>query len=142
MDSGLFIDNVDLDWCFRARDRGFELYGVADARMQHLIGDSRSTLLGGLASVAHHSPDRLYFIMRNRVELYRRPHTPKAWIAQDLPRVLVKLVVFGLVLGPRVQNLRSMLRGLLDGIRGASGAGPLGPATSRRHAPTYGKSAP
>ena len=125
MDSGLFIDNVDLDWCFRARDGGFELFGVGDARMEHPIGDKRSAVLGGVARVAHHPPVRLYFIMRNRLALYRRSHTPWTWVAQDMPRVLLKFFTFGVLLGPRRDNLRYMLRGLRDGVRGRSGPGPL-----------------
>ncbi len=103
MDEELFIDNVDLDWCFRASDRDLELRGVADARMDHRIGDRRSGVLG-VAQVAHHPPARLYFIMRNRVALYRRSHTPLAWIAQDIPRVAVKLVTFGVFLGPALDQ--------------------------------------
>lgn len=123
MDERLFIDNVDLDWCFRAADRGLELVGVAEARMDHQIGDRRSLVLG-VAKVAHHPPVRLYFIMRNRVALYRRSQTPLAWIAQDIPRVAVKLVTFGLLLGPRWANLRHMVRGLYDGLRDDLGPGP------------------
>ena len=64
-------------------------------------------------------------MMRNRILLYRLPHTPRVWIAQDLPRVLVKLLLFGVLIGPRWRNLRCMLRGLLDGIRGRQGEGPI-----------------
>lgn len=125
MDESLFIDNVDLDWCFRAVDRGYVLHGVAEAHMDHQIGDRRSRVLG-IAQVAHHPPTRLYFIMRNRVALYRRRHTPLAWIAQDIPRVAVKLITFGLLLGPRWANLRHMVRGLNDGLRENLGPGPYG----------------
>ena len=129
MDEGLFIDNVDLDWCFRAADRGYELYGVASALMEHPIGDRRSRV--GLAQVAQHPPVRLYFIMRNRIALYRRRHTPLTWIAQDIPRVVVKLLTFGVFIGPRRANVSHMLRGIHDGLRGVLGPAPYG-ATSVR----------
>jgi rhamnosyltransferase len=51
-------------------------------------------------------------------------HTPRAWIAQDLPRVAVKLLLFGVLIGPRRRNLRCMLRGLVDGMRGRQGEAP------------------
>ena len=63
-------------------------------------------------------------MMRNRVLLYRRPYTPKRWIAQDLPRVLVKLLLFSLLVPPRRANLRRMLRGLQAGIRGQTTVPP------------------
>jgi rhamnosyltransferase len=124
MDDGLFIDNVDLEWSFRARFRGYALFGVCGATMEHRLGDERRPVLGGRQQVVH-GPVRLYFIMRNRLALYRRPHTPRVWIAQDLPRVLAKFLIFSLLVPPRGDNLRFMLRGLADGVRGRAGAGPL-----------------
>jgi rhamnosyltransferase len=124
MDDGLFIDNVDMEWSFRARARGYALFGVCDALLEHRLGDERRTLPGGRQQVVH-GPTRLYFIMRNRVALYRRPHTPRVWIAQDLPRVLFKFLVFSALVAPRGRNVRYMLRGLADGVRGRSGPCPL-----------------
>lgn len=124
MDDGLFIDNVDLEWSFRARSRGYALYGVCTATMEHRLGDERQAMFGGRQQVVH-GPVRLYFIMRNRVALYRRPHTPRVWIAQDLPRVLAKFLIFSVLVAPRGDNVRFMLRGLVDGVRGRSGACPV-----------------
>jgi len=134
MDAGLFVDNVDLDWCFRARARGYSVFGVGDATMEHLIGERRASVLG--ARVAQHRPERLYFITRNRLRMYRRGHTPGRWIAQDVPRVLLKVLVFGVLLGPRAENLRHLLRGLLDGVRDVSGPGPFAQPTTAQ--PTTG----
>ncbi len=125
VDDELFIDNVDLDWCFRVRARGYRLFGVCAATMEHRLGDHRQAVLGGCATVVTHGPVRLYYIMRNRITLYRRPHTPRVWIAQDVPRVLVKFVIFGVLVGPRARNIHYMLRGLLDGMRGRLGPCPL-----------------
>jgi rhamnosyltransferase len=48
------------------------------------------------------------------------------WIAQDLPRVLAKFLIFAVLVAPRRRNVRYMLRGLVDGLRGRSGPCPLG----------------
>lgn len=125
MDEGLFIDNVDLEWSFRARSRGYALYGVCAATMHHRLGDARRRLPLGLGQVVVHGPVRLYYMMRNRLRLYRMPHTPRMWVAQDVPRVAVKLFLFGVMVGPRLRNLRFMLAGLRDGLRGRSGPCPL-----------------
>ncbi|MGJ7582380.1 glycosyltransferase [Variovorax sp. RHLX14] len=121
MDERLFIDNVDMEWCFRARHHGFALFGICDARMRHSIGDTlRATWLkpGG---VMIHKPIRLYYIMRNRVLLYGRKETPKVWIAQDVPRLLLKFLGTALFVAPRMNYVRMMVRGLLDGVLGRSG---------------------
>lgn len=129
MDEGLFIDNVDMEWSFRARGKGYRLFGVCDAAMRHELGDARQPVLGGRAEVVRHGPQRLYFIMRNRVELYRRAYTPRVWIAQDVIRIPFKFAIFAVLVGPRARNVRYMVRGLLDGLRRRSGPCPI--ASSR-----------
>jgi rhamnosyltransferase len=121
MDESLFIDNVDLEWSFRARAAGYRLFGVGDARMTHRIGHALHRLPLGLGHVIVHGPVRLYYMMRNRVLLYRRAHTPGVWIAQDLPRLVLKLLRLSLFVPPRRRNLHAMVQGLVDGARGLSG---------------------
>lgn len=120
MDETLFIDNVDLEWCFRARAAGYALYGVCAARMRHRLGDSRHRLPGAPRGVIVHGPRRLFFIMRNRLLLYRRSSTPRAWIAQDIPRAFVKFLLFAIFIGPRRRHARAMLAGLHAGVRGST----------------------
>ncbi len=122
MDEALFIDNVDLDWSFRAMRAGYTLHGIGDARMGHSIGDALRALPFGASFV--HSPRRLYYMMRNRILLYRRPATPRVWVAQDIPRALFKLLRFSLFVEPRGRNARAMLQGIGDGLRGRSGPKP------------------
>ena len=124
MDNALFIDNVDLDWCFRASAAGFALYGVCGARLHHRLGDARRHVPGLPRGIVVHPPRRLFYMMRNRVLLYRRAYTPKCWIAQDLPRLAVKLALFSLLVPPRGKNLRCMLAGLRAGIAGHAAAPP------------------
>ncbi|MDT3455400.1 glycosyltransferase family 2 protein [Stenotrophomonas pavanii] len=126
MDERLFIDNLDMDWCFRAKRKGYFLYGICDAQMTHSIGEELLPSRAKPDGVIVHKPFRLYFIMRNRVLLYGRAYTPRVWIAQDVPRLLLKLVGNSLFLAPRWIRLRFMLRGIWDGLRGK--AGPLPPA--------------
>lgn len=121
-DASLFIDNVDLDWSFRATRAGYALYGIGDARMGHRIGDDIRKMPLGASFV--HSPTRLYYMMRNRILLYRRGSTPRLWVAQDLPRALLKLVRFSLFAAPRLANARAMLAGVRDGLLGRSGPKP------------------
>lgn len=126
MDERLFIDNLDMEWCFRAKRSGHALYGICDAQMSHSIGEELLPSRAKPDGVIVHKPFRLYFIMRNRVLLYRRACTPGVWIAQDVPRLLLKLVGNSLFLAPRGARLKFMLKGLWDGMRGRSGPLPPG----------------
>ncbi len=125
MAAGMFIDNVDLEWSFRARSLGYTLFGICSATMSHRLGDDRKPVLFGLRQVTTHSPVRLYYIMRNRVVLARLPHTPTVWSAQDLLRIPVKFFLFAVMIGPRRRNSRFMLRGLIDGLYRRQGPCPL-----------------
>jgi rhamnosyltransferase len=119
MEEGLFIDNVDLEWCFRSRHHGFVLLGACKAVLEHSVGEQVFHVAG--RSLYRHSPLRQYYIMRNRILLYRRPYSPWAWVMQDFLRMLVKVVLFGVVYSPRIKNLRMMMRGMIDGLRGRHG---------------------
>lgn len=116
MKAELFIDNVDLEWSFRARHLGYSLYGVCDAGMLHSIGDSIKATRWSKSGAFIHSPTRLYYMMRNRVLLYGYAETPWLWIFQDVPRLCAKFLRMSLFVTPRASYLRYMLRGLRDGI--------------------------
>jgi rhamnosyltransferase len=131
-EEGLFIDNVDLEWCFRARSRGYYCYGVNQARLSHTLGESlvRIRFMRGHIPIYFHSPVRHYYMMRNRIALYRRGYVPLSWKIQDLPRALLKTLLFGLVYGPRLRNLKFTFRGIWDGLRGRLGPLPEQPMLS------------
>lgn len=119
LEDGLFIDNVDLEWCFRARAKGFKLYGVCNAVLEHNLGDQ--VLAVGGRSIYRHNPLRQYYIMRNRIHLYKRPYAPRGWILQDVLRAALKVILFSLVFPPRRENIRMMLQGVRDALKGRYG---------------------
>ena len=121
MREGLFIDNIDMEWCARAKHLGFGLYGSVRAKMLHELGDSLFTLPFVSHPVAVHSAARLYYFMRNRVLLYRLRHVSRVWVAQDILRIPIKIAIFSLFVPKRLRNLKCMLMGLAHGIAGIEG---------------------
>ena len=122
MNEGLFIDNVDLEWCFRAKYKGYKLFLEPNAVLKHNLGDSiKNIWFFGNRAIILHKPIRLYYMMRNRIVLYTLVHTPIIWILQDFYRVISKFLIFSLLISPRKNNIRMMLKGLLDGVRGKKG---------------------
>ena len=119
-DEGLFIDSVDLEWCCRARDRGLMLYGVCAARLDHRLGDRRQAVLNAFELVVH-SPERVYYMTRNRFLLYRRPYVPLKWKLKDLLRWLAKFSATLLLVAPRFEYARMTLRAIRDALGGRSG---------------------
>ena len=131
-DEGMFVDSTDIEWCFRAASFDYELYGVCKAEMGHQLGDDVRQV-GFLRQRAIHSSIRLYYMMRNRVLLYRRHIAPLSWIVWDVRHAFGKLVLFTVFVPPRLKNLQFMLWGLLDGFRGTTGPLPERPRARRPH---------
>ena len=119
-DEGLFIDSVDLEWCCRARARGLALYGVCAARLDHRLGDRRHTVLNAFELVVH-SPERIYYMTRNRFLLYRRPYMPLKWKLKDMLRWLAKFAATVLLIPPRIEYARMTWRAIRDAFGGRSG---------------------
>lgn len=62
----LFIDWVDFEFCWRARNENFEVYCCRDLIIQHLLGDGQKSFFG--RKITLRSWRRHYFMIRN--ELY------------------------------------------------------------------------
>lgn len=126
MDESLFIDAVDFEWFFRARSLGFEAYGVRNVMLTHDMGDSsfRYWLLRW-RHIPRHSPFRYYYIYRNSILLWKRPYVPSDWKKTDFKRLYITAIIFAIFVPGRIDNLKMMIRGIIDGVRGKSGKIPL-----------------
>lgn len=116
MDETLFIDNIDLEWCFRMKKSGYLFYGVPNAFLYHRLGETVVRLPVLERFVCLHGPERQYYIMRNRLLLYNRNYVPFHWKINDFPRLLFKFVFFSLFVSPRRRNAAMMVQGFKDGI--------------------------
>ena len=118
MDESLFIDGIDQDWCFRAQKAGYGLYGVSGAFLYHSLGDSGLRLPFTNRVVFLHQPERQYYIIRNRLWLYRRHYIPFNYKIHDALRVVFRLFFFSILAPRRLENARMMIRGIVDGLSG------------------------
>lgn len=131
MAESLFIDNVDIEWGFRAKAAGWQLIGVPSATLNHQLGEQRRPVpwwLGwtGRKHLLHHPPVRLYYIMRNRVALQKLSHVPLAWKLQDLLRLPWRFLLGIETAESRPKAMRAMLLGLWHGLSGKAGPMPTG----------------
>ena len=118
----LFIDQVDIEWCHRARAAGLRLFGTSYATMSHHMGDAhlRVWYFGWRRETAY-APVRLYYRIRNFVVLCKAPYVPARWKIRNAwysLGVIYSHIVFG---GKRWRSLKFVLRGLWDGARGKLG---------------------
>jgi len=113
MKESYFIDNVDLEWCFRAKSLGFDLVGTDDAVLYHAIGERSQNPLVRAGIMAQHNPSRTYYSSRNRIHLYGVPYSPLGWKLRDMIRFSIKASWLLLSSNDRKQywhNIRSGIR--------------------------------
>ncbi len=117
MREDLFIDSVDLEWSFRAVDRGWRLVGCEEVHMYQEVGvDSiRVPLLNTYVRV--HNPLRYYYMTRNRLFLYRQPHVRFTWMLKDFPRAVLKFMFLSVASPMRKQIIKEHARGVLDSFK-------------------------
>ncbi|CAM2176564.1 rhamnosyltransferase [Paraburkholderia sacchari] len=127
MDDALFIDFVDLEWCIRAKHKGYRVLGVPWITMEHELGGEPVRLLG--RPYPMHSPLRHYYLFRNAIELFRRAYVPLAWKLTELCKLPVRLVIYLCIPTDRMKHFGMALKGIQDGV--LRRLGPYSDAGSR-----------
>lgn len=122
MRSNYFIDQVDTEWCFRARKLGYSILGVPDAILEHAIGD-RIQKIWFLynRSVAYHAPLRDYYMFRNTIAMLRDTRMPIQSALFFILSLLKFFCYFTIFSNDRKVRLKYMLLGLLHGIKKTDG---------------------
>ncbi|BAN23952.1 rhamnosyltransferase [Caballeronia insecticola] len=115
----LFIDFVDLEWCVRAKRKGFSLYGIPWVQMNHSLGGEPIRVLG--RAYPSHSATRHYYLFRNAVALILRPDIPWLWKSGELVKLPIRLCIYALFLKPRWRHVKMACNGIMDGLRGRLG---------------------
>ncbi|MDR6423183.1 glycosyltransferase family 2 protein [Paraburkholderia phenoliruptrix] len=120
MDDALFIDFVDLEWCVRAKRKGFRILGVPWVRMSHELGGEPVRVLG--RSYPMHGPLRHYYQFRNVVALMKRSSMPMTWKSTELIKLPIRMLIYCFFPAQRKDHLAMAWQGLRDGWRGRLGA--------------------
>lgn len=113
-----FIDDIDAEWCLRARSHGLHLFGTARAVMRHRLGDSSFPLWYlRWRRFNGYQPLRLYYRFRNFIVLCGEPHAPLGWKVRASWYWLGNIYAYLIFSPNRVMNARYIFRGLFDGFR-------------------------
>jgi rhamnosyltransferase len=122
MREDFFIDDVDTEWCHRARSCGFKLFGTSRARLTHRLGDeSFRVWYFGWRAHNKYSGLRLYYRFRNFVLMCCLPHVPLRWSIRAGWYWLGNLYAYCFFAPDRWANAKAIAMGLWDGLRGRSG---------------------
>lgn len=117
MEESLFIDWVDLEWCWRAKNQyGYQTVCTGDVVIEHTMGDASVQFLGKKVSIR--SPLRHYYMVRNAIHiaLHSRSATPSIR-CEIFIKALAWTLIFPLIAtSDRSQHLHATLKGLWDGL--------------------------
>lgn len=119
MDEKLFIDCVDIEWCFRAEEHGYKIFVSNRLLISHSIGDYRIKSLGREISI--HSPLRKYYMTRNNLLLIRRKNIPIAYKLRKFFGAFLYMTVYLYDVGFSKKYVRSTFEGVIDGLTGKEG---------------------
>lgn len=122
-DESLFIDYVDFDFCLRLWQHGFRVVRSGEARLLHRLGSAEThPFLGMQIKIKTHRAWRRYYIMRNRVLIYRRYclHFP-GWCVRDIGWMLLDFAKILAFEHDKAAKLGMAFKGLLHGLAGKTG---------------------
>jgi rhamnosyltransferase len=120
MNEDLFLDWVDLEWCWRVRAKGYKIIGNADMIITHRMGDIVKKFGKNFCTI--HSPIRHYYMVRNGVYLcLKSPYLNFLMRVHFLYRSLKMAFGFPIIATPHFTHLYYCMKGLFHGLIGRLG---------------------
>lgn len=116
----LFIDYVDYDYCYRARENGYLCVMINKYILQHQIGGMKPIVKFGIHFRNHneHNWIRQYYMARNAIYIIKKyPIKGAKWI-KNLIKAPIKTI---LVDDDKTRKFKWYIKGLFDGLRGHYG---------------------
>lgn len=118
-----FIDQVDHEFCLRARAHSYTVIISRKPLMTHSVGLSGGVRLPFFGVLPNHPPVRKYYIARNTVvtvATYWRKEP--AWCLRRLTRLFLGLIEMALLEEHRVTKVRAFAGGVVDGLSDRMGS--------------------
>lgn len=115
LESQLFIDGVDHEWCWRGRDlKGLRFFISEKAKLSHQLGEGDKNLLG--VNIAISTPFRSFYQYRNYFILVRRKYVPFYWKFMNGVKYLIKYFYYPLCVSPRFEHFKGINKGIYSGV--------------------------
>jgi rhamnosyltransferase len=126
-DDSLFIDYVDIEFCLRLRNHGYQVLEATRAELRHSLGRlERRVFLCKYVTITNHPAERRYYMTRNRLLIWRQYYRRQpVWMILDIRRFLFETVYVMIYEKQVGVKLRMILRGVWHGltnVRGIYGA--------------------
>ncbi|GLY61599.1 hypothetical protein Pcaca05_24560 [Pectobacterium carotovorum subsp. carotovorum] len=117
MDSELFIDAVDYEYCWRLKSHGYKIIKNKKALIAHRLGEGRHKLF----PIDIAAPVRSYYITRNIFLLIRRSYVPLFWKISSAIKIPIRLFIYPIILSQGLKRFYFTVKGIKDGFLGKTG---------------------
>lgn len=105
----MFIDGLDVEWCLRAKSKGYKIYQTNNTHLDHCLGD------GTTRRIMSHSSQREYYIMRNSIWMSRQNYVP---LGYRLRKALLSIGrLFQSIACFEFEYAKADFNGLTDGVK-------------------------
>ncbi|MZI96126.1 glycosyltransferase [Vibrio sp. CAIM 722] len=109
-----FIDSIDIEWCYRARDLGYKVIMTRNKKMTHNLGSGDKNLFFG-KKINFGSDFRLYYVFRNWIFSLRETCFPLSYKLKIIFNMPIKFLLLATI-PPRRGRIKNMLKGIKHGI--------------------------
>lgn len=117
-----FIDQVDHEFCLRARAAGQRVIISGRPVMTHSVGRSGGVRLPVLGVMPNHPPQRKYYIARNTIATVRRYWLREPdWCLRRTVRLMLGLIFMTVLEREGLKKARAFAAGFADGWLGRMG---------------------
>lgn len=111
-DENLFIDEVDDEFCYRAKNAGYKVLYFGDIELIHHLGHPQQySFFKYQFTVLNHGPIRKYYIIRNRLYVAEKFPWIKYYYVRKNLKMIVKILLFE---NDKKSKMKYILRGIRD----------------------------
>ena len=115
MESKLFIDAVDFEWCWRAKAKGYDCCMTENVFLPHKVGIQDKSFFGYTILIS--SPIRYFYQYRNFIWLIKRSYVPFNWKIKNLLRRMFLLIYLPLGSAEGSKNFKNCIKGIKAGFQ-------------------------
>lgn len=115
----LFIDEVDHEFCYRLRSKGYKVFKEPSIYMKHQLGNmKRVSFFVFKFYTTNHSYIRRYYMFRNRLIMRRKfPEYTKGYVSSCIKEI-IKIILSE---DDKARKIKYAIRGIIDYKRGRLG---------------------
>ena len=114
LEEKLFIDYVDFEWCWRAKQNGYVCIKTKKISLMHEVGQRRRSFIG--YPIILSSPIRYFYQYRNYFRLIKRSYVPLDWKKKVLVRKIFELFTVPFIYHRNPKTLYYMIKGIVSGL--------------------------